>query len=304
MLMKFDCFIFNDNELENLLKGRKNIEMAKKSLILYFFTLPNLSEIVDIIYLPESVFNDEIFYDKIKLFFGRIGISLNSKFVSEENLSYSCNDMEGVKRVITKYNILDIHYQVDFGKRNISKSPKHDENIINSQYNWTNIYLLYKYCNKNNIKMLVEPILSFNENSSEDYYIHMRQILWEGIDIFRKFNIKFNEISIIILPFYPLLKGVRNNDIIEPVNIGHITLRCINECLTKERMDIKIKTNIDFSILGYMRYCKYFKSHSKDNSINCVLSSYCLKDYVKNWDFKEINLGEAQNEFIKSLSAT
>ena len=38
MLMKFNSIIFNDSELDILLSGRKNIQNAKKALILYFFT--------------------------------------------------------------------------------------------------------------------------------------------------------------------------------------------------------------------------------------------------------------------------
>ena len=113
-----------------------------------------------------------------------------------------------------------------------------------------------------------------------------------------------NKISIIIAPFYPKLKGLKNSDIIEPNNIAHTTLRCITECLTKEKMTIILKTNWEFSLLGYMRYCNYFRIHNKENTINCALSSYCLKDYIKNWDFKEINLKQAQNQLIKDLSSS
>ena len=302
--MRYDGIIFNDYEMDNILNGRKNKDIAKKSLILYFFTIENLDGLLDKIYLPESIFMDELFFESIRSFFGNIGLSITPKFINNGILHYSCNPLRDIEEMVSKYKIKNIHYPVEFGKRLIQKSPKFDEYVINSQYNWTNIVLLYEWCNKNEIELIVEINLSFFENSSEDYYIHMRQILWEGIDIFRKYNIKFNKISLIIPVFYPKLKGLRNSDIIDPYNVAHTTLRCITECLTKEKMRIILKTCNEFSLLGYMRYINYFKGHNRENTINSSLSSYCLKDYIEKWDFKEKNLKDAQKEFLRTLSST
>jgi len=301
--MKYKAIIFNDIELENLLSTKKNIYAAKKSLILYFFTLPKLSEIVEIVFLPESIFEDDEFIKSILPFFKNIGISITPKFIINEvdSPDYCLNPLPNIQKIKNKYNISCIHYQINFGKRLVTKSPKYDEYIINSQYNWTNAVLVQNYCQKNNINLFIEPNLTFNENSSEDFYIHMRQIFWEGVDIFRKFNYRFNKFTIIIQPFFPKLKGLRDSDILDSQNIANTTLRCINECLSKEKMEILIKSCKEFSLPHYIKYMKFFDTYKKDNSINPILNADCLKEYIKDWQFIDSNLSKAQENLIKDL---
>lgn len=300
--MNIQSVIFNDSELDLLLASKKNIQSAKKSLILYFFTLPGLDKLVDIIYLPESILEDFEFTNSIRPFFNKIGISVSPKIINEkDSLEYFSNPLPIISSLNSKYKFSGVHYPINFGKRLIQKSPKYDEYIIHSQYNWTNVHLIYDWTQKNNIQLLVEPNLFFQENSSEDFYIHMRQILWEGIDIFRKLNTKFNKIKIIIQPFYPKLKGLRDNDILDSANIASTTLRCITECLTKEKMEILLKSCKEFTIHSYNKYIKHYKTYNKDNTINYLITTDCFKEYLKNWDFQEKNLKETQSQFILNL---
>lgn len=296
--MKFHAFIFNDYELDILLNSRKNKLSAKKSLILYFLTLPKISQLIDMIYLPESVLDDEQFTQSIFNIFSNIGISVSSKLIFTDNLlDYNLNPLPIIKNYQSKYKFQAIHYKIDFGNRSIQKSPRNEDYIIHSQYNWTNVLLVNNWCEENNLKLLVESNLYFTENSPEDYYIHMRQILWEGIEIFRRMGKKFNKINLIINPFYPKLKGL-NGTHIEPSNIANTTLRCINECLTKEKMEILIKSCVEFNMTSYLKYIKFFRDYSKDNTINCLLTSDCLRNYIRDWDFKNENLEKAQEIFL------
>jgi len=292
--------IFNDDELDRLLVNRKNIENAKKSFILYFLTIPDILSFEEI-YFPESTFLDSKFMDSIIPFIKKYGLSVKSEFVHQDELEYSSNPVNRVKVYYEKYNFSFLHYHIKFGKRRIQKSPKYDEYIINSQYNWTNVYLVLSWCKKNNVKLLIDLDLSFFENSSEDYYIHMRQVLWEGIDLFRRFNCKFNEIKLMIYPFYPKLRGLKDTNILDPINIAHITLRCINECLSKEKMDIVLRSCDEFSIYNYMKYCKFYEK--KFDKISYSITAFCLKEYLMDWNFNEKNLEIAHNNFRKELSS-
>jgi len=300
--MRYKSVIFNDYELDNLLVGRKNILSAKKALILYFMTMPGLNE-YDIVYLPEFIFEDDNLAKSIQNIFPRIGISVTSKLLNPESksLDYSSNPLNEIKEIHKKYPIHGIHYPISFGSRSIQKSPKHDEYIIHSQYNWVNVILVMEWCKSQNISLMVEPNLYFQENSSEDFYVHMRQIFWEGIEIFRRLNRKFSDIILVVKPFYPKLKGLKDMQILDPVNIANSTLRCINESLTKERMEIMIKPVREFGISSYMKYVKFFKDYNKDNTINCLITVDCLKEYVKEWDFKESNLELAQTSFLNNF---
>lgn len=298
--------IFNDYDLDILLVGRKNIQSDKKMLILYFLTLPNLNQLVDYIFLPESLFEDEPFIETILPFIQKIGISLRSKLVIGESdiLDYNLNPLPVLKKYYEKFKFHAIHFRSNFGMRSISKSPKNDEYVLNSQYNWMNVAIVEQWSSKNDIKFVVEPYLYFLENSSEDFYIHMRQIFWEGIDIFRKMNLKFSSIQLLIGPFYPKLKGLRNMDILDSANVANTTLRCMTECLTKEKVEIMIKSHFEFSLVSYMKYVKHFRNYSKDLSVNWIISSECLKEYIKNWNFHERNLKVAQEELVNNLTTT
>ncbi len=300
--MKYKAIIFNDKELDVLLSSKKNILAAKKSLILYFLTLPNLANTFETIFLPESILDDNEFIKTIISFFSNIGISLTPKLMDDnDSLEYLSNPLLTIKKYHEIYNFTSVHYPVNFGKRLINKSPRYEEYIIHSQYNWTNVAIIHNWCLKKDVKLFVEPNLYFQENSSEDFYIHMRQIFWEGIDLFKKLNYKFNKLKIIVQPFYPKLKGLRDGDILDPQNIANTTLRCINESLTKERIELLIKPCKELSLLGYSRYIRFFSMHNKENDINCLITSDCLKEYIKDWDYQESNLQSSQKNFIDCL---
>jgi len=298
--MRFNSLVFNDLELDVLLGDRKNKLGAKKSLILFFLTLPDFKNLFEVVYLPESILNDEEFFKQVRPLMGKIGVSFDSKLIIGEEgiLDYSYNPLQDLVRYKAKYDLYGVHYKVNFGKRLIQKSPKYDEYVLNSQYNWMNVVIMQQYCLKNSISLMVDLMLSFMENSSEDYYIHMRQILWEGVDIFRRMNMKFSMIRLVVSPFYPRLRGLRNGEILDSANIAHTTLRCVTECLSKEKMLVLVRSCVDFSLVSYVKYLRYYGSHGKDVEVEGILCGDCLVEYVRDWDFREKNLREAQTNFL------
>jgi len=249
----------------------------KKSLLLYFITLPNLNVIADIFYFPESILEDTKFFFSISSFLIqkniKIGLSISTQSIHtpqnlENPLDYLSNPLPIIQSYCSKYNIHSIHLPVSFGKRRIQKSPKNEEYSLQSQFNWTNISLILLTLSSLKINLLIEPILEFFENSAEDYYIHMRQILWEGHDTLRKCNLKMSQLTLLISPFFPKLKGLRDVDILDPSNIANTTLRCITECLTKEKMEILIRSCNNFGIFSYGKFVKFIKTYRKEISIN------------------------------------
>jgi len=309
--MKSRAFIFNDFDLDFLLSKRRNLISSKKSLITYFITLPRLNDIIDIIFLPESLLDDEAFINSIITFLFnnhiKTGISFNTKFIKQEeetpiSQDYAENPLPKIQHYCEKYSLSHVHIQLPFGKRRIQKSPKHEEYSAHSQYSWINVSLILQWITKTNRELWLEPNLYFFENSSEDFYIHMRQIFWEGMDTFKKMGFKFNQMKLIVQPFYPKLRGLRDADILDPGNIANTTLRCMTECLTKERMDVCVRPCKEFSIYSYVKYLKFMKTYGKEITLDYILTSDILKEYLKIWDFNEQNLEEAQKLFKNELT--
>lgn len=299
--MKYKAVIFNDFDLEKLLP--RNLPGQKKSLILYFLTLPAFA---DIVYLPQSLISDDEFIKPVIDFLlnikVKVGISMNVKVIdTDDGLEFFVNTFPEIQRYYSKYQISGIHCKLPFGKRKIQKSPKFDEYILHSQNNWTNVAVILQWCKKNNLDLLIEPNLNFFENSSEDFYIHMRQILWDGTDIFRRLGLKFNQMKLIIPPFYPVLKGLRDTDILDPANIANTTLRCISECLTKERMEVYTRGCFEMGLTGFEKYLKFMKTYGKDVKPEGIFTCDCLREYVKIWDFQESNLKNAQESIFNSF---
>jgi len=309
--MKLRALIFNDFDLEVLLSKRKNLHASIKSLITYFLTLPRLNSIVEIIFLPQSILSDDQFISSISNFLLnnqiQIGISINTKFIKKDeetplSLDYYLNPFPEIEEYLKKYQFSHLHISPPFGKRRIQKSPKHDEYSIHSQFNWTNTFLIHQLTSKQNIQLWMEPNLYFYENSSEDFYIHMRQILIEGSELSKKLGFKFNQIKLIIPPFYPKLKGLKDIDILDPGNIANTTLRCLTECLTKDRMEFIVKPCKEFTIYSFKKYIKFIKTYGKDISIDYIITADVLKDFIKTWEFQESNLQEAQTQFYNELT--
>jgi len=202
-----------------------------------------------------------------------------------------------IKNYIQKYPLIEtIHLIFPFGKRRIQKSPKYDEYIMHSEYNWTNVALIQQELKQ---KILVEPFLYFYENSSEDSYIHMRQILWDGIETLKKFGGKMGDIDLLINPFYPNLRRMKDIDV---ANISNTTLRCLMEVLSKEKPTIYLRSCKQMGIYSYGRYLKVVKDYNKNLDIKCVIGQELIKEFMNIWQGKQNNVEEAQKKLNSGIS--
>jgi len=309
--MKLRALIFTDYDLDILLSKRKNISFSKKSLITYFITLPRLNDLIDILFLPESLLDEDNFVNSISSLLEKlqikVGITINTRILKNEDETplsqdYFFNPLPFIQNYCEKYNVTHIFFSLPFGKRRIQRSPKYDEYSLHSQFNWTNCAVTLQWILNNKKELWIEPNVYFFENSSEDFYIHMRQILFEGGEVFRKMGFKLNQVKLVIPPFYPKLKGLRDADILDPGNIANTTLRCITECLTKEKMDLFVRPCKEMTLTSFMKYIKFIKTYGKEIAMDYILTADCLKEYIKNWDFMENNLEEAQKKLHNELS--
>ena len=79
--MKYKAVIFNDFDLEKLLP--RNLPGQKKSLILYFLTLPAFA---DIVYLPQSLISDDEFIKPVIDFLLNIKVKVGISILESLNL--------------------------------------------------------------------------------------------------------------------------------------------------------------------------------------------------------------------------
>ena len=210
---------------------------------------------------------------------------------------YCWNVLPLIKNYIEKYPLIEyIHVVFPFGRRVIQKSPKYDEYLMHSHYNWVNIVLIQQEIKK---KIMVEPLLYFRENSCEDSYIHMRQILWDGIEIMRKLGGRMSDLELMIGPFYPSLRGMREVDV---ANISNTTLRCLTEVLSKERPVIYMRGCERMGIGGYGRYLRGIRDYNKNLEIRWVLGRELIKEFMDIWGGDPNNLGEAQKRVSNGIN--
>jgi hypothetical protein len=300
--MDLNTIFFSDYEL------KKFPEKSKKSLITYILTTPKLKQKINCCILPESILNNQQFTQQIIDFLQlnkiKIGISMQTKFIRKNEgtpitQDYSWNTLPLIKNYIQQYpQIQSVHLTFPFGKRRIQKSPKYEEYLMHSQYNWTNIALIKQECDK---EILIEPLLYFYENSSEDSYIHMRQILWDGIETLKRFGVKMEDLQFIINPFYPNIKGLKNPDVLDAGNIANTTLRCLTEVLSKDKPKIFLKSCNEMGIHSFGKYLRFIKSYNKNLKINFIIGKEIIKQFMDIWAGNSHNLGEAQKKIIDCL---
>ena len=296
--MNSKCIILGDKELNTVLKYGLN----KKEFLLYFLLTPNLKHKISICYLPESILEDMEFVKQLINFMKnngiKVGISINTVLV-KTNLDYNMNKLLMIKSYINNFEIDGIHIRTPFGERDNRRSPRMEEYVMQTTYNWINVCLVLEYLKVQNVDFLCEIDLKLKEGSSEDYYIHMRQILWDGIEIIKKFGLKLKDTTLMISPFYPKIKGMRSVDI---KNVANTTLRCLLECCIKTDVEIILK-NGDMGFGTYREYLRYIEMYNKENKLvlNYEICKEIIIEYVKIWMGKKENLIEAQKRFNNLL---
>lgn len=281
---------------------------SKKTLLTYLLSTPKLNQKINCCIIPESILDDQQFTQQIIDFLQlnkiKIGISMQTKYIRKDEANpitqdYCWNTLPLIKKYIQQYpQIKLVHLTFPFGKRRIQKSPKYEEYLLHSQYNWTNIALIMQECNR---ELLIEPLLYFYENSSEDSYIHMRQIIWDGTEILKRFGVKMGDLCLLINPFYPNIKGLKNPDVLDPENIANTTLRCLTEVLSKDKPKILMKSCDDMGIYSYAKYIKFIKSYNKNLDIEFVIGKEIIKQFMDIWEGKMQNIEEAQKKIEKGL---
>jgi len=292
--MENPLIIFSEDDLKGI------PEKAIKSLLTFILTSPKLNKKIVGCILPEIVLDDKQFTQQIMEFLNsnkiKIGISMQTKYIRKDEgnpftQDFCWNLLPIIKNYIQQYPLIEIiHVTFPFGKRRIQKSPKYDEYILHSQFNWTNIALIQKELKQ---KILVEPLLYFYENSSEDSYIHMRQILWDGIETLRRLGGKIGEIDLLINPFYPNIRRMKEIDV---ANISNTTLRCLMEVLSKEKPTIYLRSCEQMGIYSYGRYLKVVKDYNKNLDIRWMIGRELIKDFMDIWQGKQNNVEEAQKK--------
>ena len=308
--MEPSAIIISDNVLEKLLS--KISLKAKKSFILYFLTTPKLIQKFTHVFLPESILQEENFANQIIQFLKseqvKIGISISPTFVKKgEDLPLTQDYIWNPLPFLLKYkkqfpDIQSFHITLPFGQRRIQKSPKHDEYLVQTQYNWTTLATIMQTLEKENLELVAELDVYFYENSSEDYYIHMRQILWDGYDLLKKLGMQFP--TLLVNPFYPKLKGLRNPDALDAANIANTTLRCLMESLQKPPA-IWIKSCDEMGKYAYQKYIKFISTYKKDGKlqISWTLGSELLDEFVNVWMGQSNNVEEARKKFWDGLAS-
>lgn len=297
--MDSKCIIFGDRKLDFLLS--KLGDNSKKAFLLYFLMTPNLKHKISDIYLPESIFEDKEYVTNLIDYMRKnginVGLSINTIFLES---NYCMNKLPLIKSYLKNYDIDRVHITYIFGERSVRKSPRVDEYLLQSQYNWMNVAITQRWLNKNNFKLLCELKLKLDEGNSEDYYIHMRQILWDGIDILKKYELRLNSMELMIQPFYPRIKGLRK---IEIGNVANTTIRCLMECCVKEGVNIILCNCIEMGIMSFGEYLRYMKTYNRESKLklNFAIGDEVLKEYINIWMGKTNNLKEAQIRFNNLL---
>jgi len=306
--MESSAIIISDTTLDRLLS--KISLKAKKSFLLYFLTTPKLIQKFSTIFLPESILQDTDFATNIINYIKNeqvnIGISLNTQFAKNgEDIPLTQDYISNPLPIILQYkqqysDINSFHIVLPFGKRRIQKSPKHDEYVVQSHYNWTTLATIAQVMQNMNIELIAELDVYFYENSSEDYYIHMRQILWDGQDLFKKLGLKLP--TLLVNPFYPKLKGLRNPDVLDPANIANTTLRCLMESLQKPPT-IWIKSCEDMGPYAYAKYIKFITTYRKEGQlqIRFTIGGEMMGEFINIWMGNTNNMEEARKKVSDGL---
>jgi len=110
----------------------------KKSLLLYFITLPNLNVIADIFYFPESILEDTKFFFSISSFLIqkniKIGLSISTQSIHtpqnlENPLDYLSNPLQLSSHIVLNIIFIRFIYQFLF-VNGVFKSHLKMKNIL------------------------------------------------------------------------------------------------------------------------------------------------------------------------------
>lgn len=207
-----------------------------------------------IIFVSNYFFNDEQFMKSIYEYSDKnnieIGLYYERYLINTDDYYLMC-PLNEIQSLMSKYLIKNIMIETPYGIRENTKSPKLEKYLLQNHWNWTNIILVYQYCKSKNINVLVDISIFFLENSAEDYYIHLRQLISDGKELFLRYQENIKNITLCFSEIKPKSKkiNIRNN--------ANITSRFISECLSK--INYFIKSNNQEFIINLNEFNKEVK---------------------------------------------
>jgi len=224
------------------------IKKSKKELLNVLLKHPK------IIFISNHFFGDEIFMKSIYEYSVKnsieIGLYYERYLINTEDYYLMC-PLNEIQTLVSKYPIRNIMLETPYGIRDYTKSPKLEKYLLQNHWNWTNVILVHQFCQSKKINVLVDISIVFGENSAEDYYVHLRQLINDGKEIFLRYQENIKNISLCFSEIKPKMK--KNNS----RNNANITSRFISECLSN--INYFIKSNSQEFILSLNEFNKEVK---------------------------------------------
>jgi hypothetical protein len=303
-MKKETIFIFQKEIWENFCKIKKiekNHTSILKNLIIYISSIPALGSIISKIFLPWEFIKDDKLFELINSFLLEkkidLGIILElDNFLFNDDINYSNFQKDSLDKLF-KNKIKNIYVSYNFGKRKNNTSPKHNNYILSSQYMWNNIGLLNFICNKNNINLYLNLDIHIDNSSVENIYIHYRQIIWDGIDIFKKMDLEFSKLNIVMQPIYHTNKKEKQDE----NTTASITYRYITECLSKNSPQIILMPNDRMDFVYFRGLVEKIRRYDKESKIQFGFDINLLKLFYDNWKCYDDNVLTAQQKLYGEL---